>query len=366
MSVYDKSGTLIGELGSQYRALQTGKLGTGRPYWIFHLDCGRKYFSVSNVKLMIDEMYTKGLNQLQLHFSEDRGLRFELDDMTVIDSDGNDYDLSSCVSATGAWGEDDMDEIIVYAKSKNISVVPSFDMPGHMNAILTEFPRFRYKPESAWTLNVKDPEAVKFALAIVEKYANYFQSRGCAYWNIGADEIVYGNGGGRWKHADEDDIPAFVEFVNTIARYVTAIGMIPRAFNDGVLYNQNYANLYDKNIEILDWTSSSVMGETGIRDVSTLVENGYRVINTNYSWYFILPGDNSKTSNNKVENANLLRKFANGTLTKDQDGACICVWCDNDTTADGGDASMTAILGDIASFGIGIGLTTPNITYPVL
>ena len=208
--------------------------------------------------------------------------------------------------------------------------------------------------------------AVKFALAIVEKYASYFISRGCKYWNIGADEVGTQGGNGRWKYLESADIPKFVEFVNVVADYLTSIGMIPRAFNDGVLYNGSYENLFNKNIEIYNWCSASVMGETGIQGVDTLVKNGYKLINTNYNWYFIVPSSNSRTSNASVENANILKAFKNGTTTYDQSGACICIWCDSDTTADGGNAAMNSIIADINSLGVGIGLTLPNLDYPII
>lgn len=361
MSVYDKDGTLIGNIGN-------GSNVRNRPYWILHLDCARKYFSVANIKSMIDSMATNGLNQLQLHFSEDRGLRFALNDMTVVTTDGNEYDLSNCVSTDlgGSLSESDMDEIIMYAKSKNIDVIPSLDMPGHLTKILTEFPQFKYYDNYAWTLDVKNENAVRFALAIVEKYATYFVSRGCKFWNIGADEVGYNGNYGRWGYLTSADIPTFVSFVNNVARLVTSMGMIPRAFNDGVIYNGNYSNLFDKNIQIYDWCNSSVMVEGGIRDVGVLVKNSYTLINTNYDWYFVVPGSNSRTSNTAVENANILKVFKNGTTTYDQSGACICIWCDNDTTADGGNAALPSILADITSLGKGIKLTLADLDYPII
>lgn len=361
MSVYDKNGNLIGNVGG-------GTVVRNRPYWILHLDCGRKYFSVSNIKTIIDEMQENGLNQLQLHFSEDRGLRFALNDMTIVTTDGNQYDLSDCVSTDlgGSLSESDMDEIIVYARSKDIDIVPSFDMPGHMTKILTEFPQFKYYENYAWTLNATNSDAVKFALAIVEKYAKYFKTRGCKFWNIGADEVGYNGALGRWSMLTSSDIPTFVNFVNQVAELLISMGFIPRAFNDGVLYNGNYSNLYNKNIELYNWCSGSLMGENGIRSADVLVSNNYTLINTNYDWYFIVPSSNSRTSNTAVENANILKVFKNGTTAYDQSGACICVWCDNDTTADGGNAALSSILADIRSLGIGIGLTVPNLDYPII
>lgn len=55
---------------------------------IFHLDCGRKYFSVTNIKKLIDTMAQYGYNQLQLAFGND-GFRFLLDNMSLTFQDGN-------------------------------------------------------------------------------------------------------------------------------------------------------------------------------------------------------------------------------------------------------------------------------------
>lgn len=337
-----------------------------RPYWILHLDCGRKYFSVTNIKAMIDEMAENGLNQLQLHFSENRGFRFALDDMNFITDNGTEYDLSSVPTTTtgGYLTQSQMDEIIVYAHGKNIDIVPSLDMPGHMTILLNSFTNFAYKGNT-WTLDCTNETAVEFALAIVNKYSKYFASRGCKYWNIGADEVCQPNSG-RWYNLDTKDVPDFIQFINLVAETVSRNGMIPRAFNDGILYGRDYSNYINRNIEVYYWASASTLSDTKMLSAEELRENGFKLINTNLSWYFIIPRDNGKTSNGAVENANLLKSFTGGSLSTDQDGACICVWCDNDTTADGGDAALSAILADITSFGTGISLTTANISYPII
>lgn len=332
-----------------------------RPYWILHLDCGRKYFSVANIKSMLDTMALKGLNQLQLHFSESNGLRFALDDMTVVTEDGVEYDLSVALTTTGYLTQANMDDIIQYATAKSIDIVPSFDMPGHMTNIINHFAAFRYRG-SAWALNCTDDDAVKFGLAIIDKYARYFASRGCKFWNIGADEVGPG-GNGRWSDIPADDVPYFVRFINLAAAKAVKNGLIPRIFNDGALYDSDYDVYLNRNIQIYYW---STLNDTKIQSAQTLAKNGFSLINTNSQWYFIIPTSNNRTSNSIVENANILKSFASGNLSTDQDGACICVWCDSDNTNDGGDAALSCILADIASLGVGIGLTTPNIDYPII
>lgn len=332
-----------------------------RPYWILHLDCGRKYFSVANIKSMLDTMALKGLNQLQLHFSESNGLRFALDDMNVITEDGIEYDLSVALTTSGYLTQANMDDIIQYATAKSIDIVPSFDMPGHMSNILTHFQLFRYRGYN-WALDCTNDDAVKFGIAIADKYSKYFASRGCKFWNIGADEVGPG-GAGRWSDIITEDVPYFIRFINSAANKVAKNGLIPRMFNDGALYGPDYGIYLNRNIQIYYW---STLNDPKIQSAQTLVNNGFDIINTNASWYFIIPTSNNRTSNSNVENANILKSFASGNLSTDQDGACICVWCDNDNTNDGGDAALSCILADITSLGVGIGLTTPNIDYPII
>ena len=56
---------------------------------IFHLDCGRKYFSVSDIEEIIDALAENHYTHIQLAFGND-GLRFLLDDMSVT-VDGKTY-----------------------------------------------------------------------------------------------------------------------------------------------------------------------------------------------------------------------------------------------------------------------------------
>ena len=65
-------------------------LDTSSFYTIFHLDCGRNYFSKQQIKNIIDEMAKDGFNTLELAIGND-GLRFLLDDMSVTMDDGTVY-----------------------------------------------------------------------------------------------------------------------------------------------------------------------------------------------------------------------------------------------------------------------------------
>lgn len=110
------------------------------PHRIIHLDCGRKYFSVDNVKSLIDVMAAYGYNELELAFGN-AGLRFLLNDMSIsfttengTTSYSNDDICTAVVEGNkkqnnsnddSYWTETDMTEILGYASSKNIEIVRS-------------------------------------------------------------------------------------------------------------------------------------------------------------------------------------------------------------------------------------------------
>ena len=113
---------------------------------IFHLDCGRKYFTKDWILALINEISAAGYTHLQLALGND-GMRFLLDDMslTVGDKTYSSEDVAAAIHAgnekyhdftVDELTEKEMDAIIAHAKEKNIEILPLINTPGHMDAIL--------------------------------------------------------------------------------------------------------------------------------------------------------------------------------------------------------------------------------------
>ncbi len=321
------------------------------PYWVFHLDCARKYFTVANVKLLIDKISKSGFNQIQLHFSEDSGFRLELDNMMVTDEDGVSYDLSSALGGTESpdkwYTQADMDSIISYAQSKNIDVVPSFDMPGHMGRILYRFPQFKLQGSN--TLDITNDVAVKFAKAVVKKYCKYFSSRGSHYWNIGYDEIVGSKGFDSFYN--EGNYKFVVNFANTLIDVVKEHDLIPRMYNEAVYYNKDYNYYVSKDVELYYWYTD--WAEYTLPDV--LQKSGYKLINNSYKYYWILDKEEDSTSVDVINQTELLKDFFNRKTDKNGYGAVFAIWCDSANTSiskgDGGDGVVSSVSSLITAFG---------------
>ena len=177
---------------------------------IFHLDCGRKYFTVSEIEGIIDQLAENHFTHLQLAFGND-GLRFLLNDMSVT-VNGTEYDSKKVKSAVQSGNntysssngtastmltEGDMDAIIKYANDKGIQVIPMFNSPYHMDALLNAMENLDITDARKELnnvnryLNLESANAVAFVKALQQKYMNYFKSKDCKYYNIATDEYAF-------------------------------------------------------------------------------------------------------------------------------------------------------------------------------
>lgn len=342
---------------------------TSYRYNIVHVDAGRKYFSPTSIKAIIDNAAEAGFNQVELYLSDNQGFRFALDDMTVTTSTGNTYDLSAALGDgyTASDGkcpdgsdkyltQSEMTDIIAYAKSKNVEIVPCVNAPGHMGAILEEFSDFRYT--SGWqtsksSIDLGNAEAVAFALAITDKYAEYFASQGCKYYNIGADEYANDLSSMGFENMGSTLYTKFVEFMNSAADIIVGHGMTPRAFNDGFCY-KNYTNSVtvapSKAYEICYWSSG--WNGYNVAPASTLSSNGYKLINTNGDYYWVLGNSGWQCSANKASGFDYTN-FSGNTKISSPSGSMFCIWCDfgNTNGADGGTQVVSDTADVIAAFG---------------
>lgn len=288
---------------------------------VISIDAGRKYFSPDQIKEIIDEASKTGYTDLHLLVGND-GLRFVLDDMSLQVGDAS-YSSQAVKEAvekgTKAYYDDpngtaltqaQMDEILAYAKSKNIGVIPTINSPGHMDAILTameqlgiENPHFNYfgTKKSERTVDLDNQKALDFTKALVDKYAAYFSGK-TEIFNIGLDEYANdATDAHGWqvlqasKHWPDEGYPdkgyeKFIQYANDLAAIVKKHKMKPMAFNDGIYYNGDTSyGTFDKDIIVSYWTG----GWNGYDVASSkfLSELGHQILNTNDAWYYVLGRD---------------------------------------------------------------------------
>ena len=353
--------------------LPTAVFAEGEPsadtfYKIVHLDCGRKYFSPENIKKIIDNAAAAGFNQVELYLSDNQGFRFALDDMKVTTSTGNTYDLTPALGDGYSDGskypdgsgryltQSEMTDIISYAAGKGIDIVPCINVPGHMGAILEEFTQFKYSGSNS-SIDLENAEAVAFALAITEKYATYFADRDVKFYNLGADE--YANDlstMGFQGLYTSGKYQKFVDFLNSAAQIVIDHNMTPRAFNDGIYYNEDNTYSINSAIQVCYWSCG--WNGYNLASAQYLVNQDLDVINTHGDYYWVLGNSGWQCSADKASEFNYTSfqyrtgTTGNGTISNPA-GAMFCIWCDvgNANGTDGGTAVVSATADVIAAFG---------------
>ena len=311
---------------------------------IVMLDCGRKYFSVDSIKQIIDNAAAAGFNNVMLAVGND-GMRFLLDDMSLT-VNGTTYSSEEVAAAihtgneayynftTDELTESEMDEIIAYAKEKGMGVIPMLNTPGHMDAILAAATSLTGTncaySGSARTIDVTNSTAVAFTQAFVQKYVDYFASKGCKYFNMGADEYAndkYLNytGMGFGKLLDDGNYGDYITYINTLANMIDAAGMTPMAFNDGIYYGKNdgYGTVSDK-IVVCYWSSG--WGNYSPASASYLKEKGFKLVNTHGDYYWVLGKPDAQCSASKAKNFDI--KSFPGSTINDPSGAMFCIWAD--------------------------------------
>ena len=185
----------------------------------FHLDVSRHLFTKEYILKIIDWLSYYKFNKLHLHLSDDQGWRVESKKFPLLNEIGSwrifdSYD-SICMRKAqsnsdfaidprfikvrngikmygGYYTQDDLAQIIEYAKNHFIEIIPEIDMPGHMSAAIRAYPQLSCTGSSGWGKEFSYPicpcnaEAFDLAFQIWDEVAELFPSK---YIHIGADEV---------------------------------------------------------------------------------------------------------------------------------------------------------------------------------
>lgn len=311
---------------------------------IFHLDCGRKYFTVDQIKQMIDYAAESNYTHVELAFGND-GLRFLLDDMSV-EVNGTTYASDKVTSAikqgnkefydagTNELTQSEMQQLIDYAREKKIGIIPMFDAPGHLQAVIRGMQALGLNvvyttPTTSgtsvnWAINPTDTASLAFVKALMEKYVAYFAKYGSSkYFNIAADECGFAS-------MSTEQYTAYATFVNSLAAMVKGYGFTVMAFNDGFYYqNKTTTEDFDTDIVICYWDASA----NKYAPASALASKNFRIINTHNKWYYVIGNESTGWYGAEWSKSNMTGQYSKCNVT-DGDyqtnyGCMNAIWCDN-------------------------------------
>ena len=165
------------------------------PWRGLHLDVSRHWMPLEVVKRNLDGMAAVKLNVFHWHLADDQGFRVEskrFPKLQVFGSDGHYYT------------QDQVREVIAYARDRGIRVVPEFDVPGHTTSWLVGYPQLAsapgpYQIERRWgvfdpTMDPTRESTYQFLDAFIGEMATLFPD---PFFHIGGDEVT----GRQWKNS---------------------------------------------------------------------------------------------------------------------------------------------------------------------
>jgi hexosaminidase len=189
-----------------------------RPRFVYrgmHLDVGRHFFPVEFVKKYIDLLAMYKMNTFHWHLTEDQGWRIEIKRYprltevgafrkeTILAKNFDPY-IGDRKPYGGYYTQEEVREVVAYARRRYVTVIPEIEMPGHSSAALAAYPELActegpFEVATVWGIHpdiyCPSEETFAFLEGVLSEVFELFPSR---YIHIGGDEAPKI----RWEESD--------------------------------------------------------------------------------------------------------------------------------------------------------------------
>ena len=251
------------------------------------LDVSRHFFTKAEVKHLLDAMALHKLNTFHWHLTDDQGWRIEIKKYPQLTKVGAwrkdigfglDPQSSTAYGPDGRYGgfytQDDIREVVAYAQSRHITIVPEIEMPGHAGAVLMPYPEFSCEGKPLGELGAGVHASVycagrddtfAFLQDILKEVIALFPGK---YVHIGGDEVPKDN----WKKCarcqarmqaeglkNEHELQSY--FVRRIEKFINAQG------KNLVGWSEIREGGLAANAAVMDWIGGAVEAAGGGHDV---------------------------------------------------------------------------------------------------
>ena len=173
------------------------------PYRGMHLDVGRYFMPKETVMRFIDLMAMHKQNMFHWHLTEDQGWRIEIKKYPRLTEVGAwrpftaDYrdENPDGTPHGGFYTQDDVREVVEYARRRFVTVIPEIELPGHASAAIAAYPQLSCNPDAphavatSWGVktDVFCPNAFTFQF-LEDVFTELFDLFPSPYYHIGGDE----------------------------------------------------------------------------------------------------------------------------------------------------------------------------------
>lgn len=203
----------------------------------FQLDCSRHFMSLDYVRTCIDNIALHRMNVFHWHLTDDQGWRLEIKRYPKLTETGA-WRAEGEDRHGGYYTQDEVRDIIEYARERYIMVVPEIEMPGHATAAVAAYPELscdgkQIAVQTTWGIHnnlfcAGRESTFEFVENVLKEVSELFPS---PYIHIGGDEAPKD----KWKTCpecqkrikaenlkDENELQGY--FTRRVDKYVQTLG----------------------------------------------------------------------------------------------------------------------------------------------
>ena len=214
-----------------------------------HLDVGRHMYTTTFIKKYIDALAMLKMNTFHWHLTEDQGWRIEIKkypklqeiaayrNETIIGHNRDQPQQFDGKKYGGYYTQDEIKDIVEYAKKRHVTIIPEIELPGHSQAAITAYPELGCTGEqievaTKWgvfeEIYCSKDSTFEFLEDVLDEVIELFPSE---YIHIGGDEAPKA----RWEKCencqnrikeeglkDEHELQSY--FISRIEKYLNSKG----------------------------------------------------------------------------------------------------------------------------------------------
>ncbi|GAM21554.1 hypothetical protein SAMD00019534_047290 [Acytostelium subglobosum LB1] len=241
----------------------------------FMIDTARHYEPVNFILHIIDALGYNKFNVLHWHM-------VDAESFPVVSTTYPELSAKGAFNPLAIYTHDDIEEVVAYAKTYGIRVIPEFDIPGHAYGwgfgypqLLAQCPGYAYNINNI-ALNIAEPFTYQVITGLFTEMAALFPDQ---YFHTGGDEVIFGC----WLQDPSivswmnkmgfDSVHAETYFENQLTYILDGLNRTKIVWNDPF---QNGVTLAPGTV-VQIWNSADITQQ--------VVDAGFKAI-ASYAWYF--------------------------------------------------------------------------------
>lgn len=238
------------------------------------IDVCRHWIPANIIKQNIDAMAAVKMNVLHLHLTDDQGFRIESKKFPLLHKLGNDGNYLS---------QEEIKDIIKYAKERGIRVIPEIDIPGHSTSWLVGYPKLasikrEYKTATRFgifkgTINPINDYTYDFLDTLLTEMSQLFPD---AYFHIGGDEnngIDWDNNKKIQKFMIKNELKSNQELQAHFNRKI--LDILTRNKKTMIGWDEIYHEKIPNSITIQSWRGKESITNAAKNGYTSLLSNGF-------------------------------------------------------------------------------------------